>query len=158
MLVSGLGKAFSQRDLLGTIAAYRILPHNAPYPVFAAAAGLLTACEILLGLGLLSGCFGAGWGSAALFTLFTLAVVTNLLRGRRHIKCGCGLNGAEERLSWAVAARAAMLAVIAALLDLTGWRHPDHAAFVPRLAGAALWLIVLAALRLRTLRPLEDLA
>lgn len=157
LLASGLGKAFSQRDLLGTIAAYRILPRNAPYPVFAAAAWLLTACEILLGLGLLSGRFGAGWGGCALFTLFTFAIVTNLLRGRHHITCGCGLNGSEERLSWAVAGRAALLAVVAALLDLTAWSHPDHAAFVPRMAGAALWLIVLAALRLRAHHFVEEM-
>lgn len=150
LLVSGLGKAFAQRDFLGTVAAYRLLPMRTPYWGYALLAWSVTSAELFIAAGLIFGSMRAALAAAVLFLIFTLAVGINLLRGRRDIDCGCSVGPVGERLSWRVAARAFGLCLLAFLL----WAIAAPSGgewLVSRAAGLLLWLVVLAWISLKTL-------
>jgi hypothetical protein len=92
------------------LADYQLLP-----PVLSApAARLLPLAEAALAMGWLSGSarpLVAGL-TAGLFAVYGAAIAVNLLRGRVHISCGCGLGGtagAEQLLSWGLVLRNALL-------------------------------------------------
>lgn len=148
LLASGLGKVFTHADLLGTIAAYRILPRSAPYAVFDGAAWALAFAEIFCGIGLASGFPPAAWASAVLFLIFAFAVAVNTLRGRREIECGCAIGAGGARISWGVCLRAALLAVLAAGIGATGSADGGSSLFVPRIVGVLFWVLCLAAMSL----------
>ncbi len=89
------------RDIAGfraAVADYALLPRAAVDP----AAVLLIAVELTLGAALLRGgvvTFPAALGTAMLVAVYTAAVAVNLLRGRRHIDCGCTGAAGRQRLS-----------------------------------------------------------
>ena len=93
------------------IADYRLLPQVMVRPV----AGVLPLLEVLVGVTMMFG-FVPPWPSAAaafLFTLFGFAIMTNLLRGRRQISCGCLWFGTESRLKCILVLRNASMAAVA---------------------------------------------
>jgi uncharacterized membrane protein YphA (DoxX/SURF4 family) len=102
--------------LRSVVADYRVLPAIlAP-----AAARIVPIAELTLGLVLLSGLGSpaAAPAAAALFGIYGLAISFNLLRGRAHIDCGCGLgavSGSLRPLSWWLVLRNAALAGLALL-------------------------------------------
>lgn len=102
--------------LQAVVADYRVLP---PFlaPV---TARIVPIAEVALGLLLLSGAgsSAAALATAALFGVYGLAIAANLLRGRAHIDCGCGLgaaSGSLHPLSWWLVLRNAALAALALL-------------------------------------------
>lgn len=125
------------------VAEFRVMPEIL-VPI---AALLLPLLEIVLGIAWL---FLADMRPAALVTLVLLALYTsviafNLLRGRVHIRCGCGFGkpaGGDESLTWGLVIRNAclLLAAIAATLPVsprvTGLL--DHAVLVVALAAVIL--------------------
>lgn len=86
----------SLREFCATVGDYRILPQRLAFP----SALILIGLELALGIAL--------WfpmarslalvGSAGLLTLYATAIGVNLLRGRRHIDCGCSAPGLRQPL------------------------------------------------------------
>lgn len=111
-------KLASREHFRAVLADYRVMP-----PAFVpAAAWAVTGVEGLLGCGwLLSGFVPAvaaatGAATAALLSVYTLAIAINLLRGRVFISCGCGLSVAHsdgQPLSWGLVSRNLLLVALA---------------------------------------------
>jgi hypothetical protein len=81
---------------------------------------VIPAVEILLGAGWLTGVAMniVAPLTAGLFAIYGSAIAINLLRGRLHISCGCGLGGASSEnqpLSWVLVARNTVLLLLALL-------------------------------------------
>jgi hypothetical protein len=101
-------KLRDRESFRAALADYRLLPAR----LVPAAAALVTATELALALGLLA-TPRAAFGAAALLAGYALAIGVNLLRGRRHIDCGCG--GAAQPLSaWLVGRNLVLAAAFAA--------------------------------------------
>jgi hypothetical protein len=136
-------KARSFAVFSAVLADYRLLP-----PVLVApAARLLPLAEAALAIGWLSGrerTFVTVM-TAGLFALYGVAMAVNLLRGRVHISCGCGLgggSGAEQVLSWTLVLRNALLVGLSLLPLLPAAQRPlaalDYATLGAALLTAAL--------------------
>jgi hypothetical protein len=67
----------------------------------------------------------AGFAAALLLVMYALAVLVNLMRGRRNIDCGCG--GTPQPLSYWLIARNITLGLGATLLTLPVTARPLHA-------------------------------
>jgi hypothetical protein len=82
-------KLRAPRAFAAQLAAYRLLPDAASLPAALALAAAELGAAVALCLPALA---RAGAGVAALLLgLYTGAIATNLVRGRRAIDCGCGL-------------------------------------------------------------------
>lgn len=108
------GAAQKLRDLdalAGAVEQYRLLP--AAFSV--AAARALAAAELAAGVLLLPVPTRATGAllAALLLAAVTLAVATNLLRGRAAIDCGCGGPAGGQHLSWGLVLRNAVLGAAA---------------------------------------------
>lgn len=107
VLLLGAWQKLREREVfIDAVAQYRLLP-AAWVPAVATALPLLEAAA---GLALL---FAASRLVGVVLSLFVLAVVTgavvtNLLRGRTEIDCGCG--GPGQRIGWGLVARNGVLA------------------------------------------------
>lgn len=120
------------------LADYQVLP----VAVIWVTARLIPALEALLGLAWL-----AGWAlplvasvTAGLFAVYGLGIAINLLRGRLHIDCGCGLGGPTRKggtLSWLLVARNGLLIAV----SLLAWIPPAQ-----RQLGGVDWLTTVAGL------------
>ena len=125
------------------LADYRLLPPNLVAP----AARLLPLAEAALAIGWLSDRarpFVAAL-TAGLFALYGVAIAVNLVRGRVHINCGCGLggeSGADQLLSWSLVLRNALLVGLSLLPLLPVAQRPlsalDYATLGAALLTAAL--------------------
>ncbi len=95
----------------GVVQRYRLLP----VALAKAAAALLVAIEAAVGVALWLPAFAAPAALAAfgLLSLYSAAIGINLLRGRRHIDCGCGRPGSVRPLSSALLVRNAGLGLAA---------------------------------------------
>jgi hypothetical protein len=92
------------------VADYRLLPAR----LAAIAALALVVFEAALGLALLMGSLRvpALWGTAALLALYAVAIGANLLRGRRHVDCGCVGPALRQPLSgWLVSRNGVLIAL-----------------------------------------------
>lgn len=110
-LTAGVSKWRALDTFEGVVQNFRLLPERAVRPV----AYTLPVVELAAAVALLvpaSRSF-AGWLLAALLCVFTLAVVMNLLRGRREIDCGCFSSELKQTLSWWLVARNVALAGLA---------------------------------------------
>ncbi len=112
-LVAGIDKLRHRALLPGVIANYRLLPAALVAP----AAALLPPAELALAAGLMVGLVTGNllWpalAAAALLLLFAAAMAINIVRGRRHIDCGCGHAGLRQRLGWGQVARNIVLALL----------------------------------------------
>ncbi len=106
--------AHKLRDVTGfraALAAYELLPQRC----VEAAAGLLIVAEVAIGGGLLvpAVATGAALTAASLLGVYAAAIAINLLRGRRHIDCGCVGAAARRPLSSVLVARNGVLVVVA---------------------------------------------
>jgi hypothetical protein len=131
-LLAGVDKLRHRALLPGVIANYRLLPAALVAP----AALLLAPVELAVAAGLLLGV--KPWAPLAamgLLLLFAGAMAVNILRGRRHIDCGCGHAGLRQALGWGQVAR--NVALVAALLPAL--------AFGPAMLGAADTAMAMAA-------------
>ena len=109
-------KLASARQFAAVVEDYRLLPR----PLAPLVARTFPALEILLGLGWISG-FAISMvapATAVMFGVYTAAIAINILRGRVHISCGCGLGSAateNQPLSWALVLRNLLLIAISLL-------------------------------------------
>jgi len=107
---AGVQKIRYRAQLGGVIGNYRLLP-DALVPVVS---WLLPPLELATGIALLVPSSWSALGAGCLLVLFTVAIVTNLLRGRRHIDCGCFQSELRQELGWELVLRNAVLLGIAA--------------------------------------------
>ncbi|MGF9910181.1 MauE/DoxX family redox-associated membrane protein [Brevibacillus porteri] len=86
---------------------YKILPERS-IRFFAV---LDTYSELLIGLLLIFGLYysWAALAGSGLLLLYSVAIVVNLLRGRREISCGCGGIVGNHNLSWVLVSRNVLL-------------------------------------------------
>lgn len=118
---------------------YQLLPGWLCRP----AAWLIVFAEGALAVGWLSR-YGIGWVAAltaGLFALYGTAIAANLLRGRIHISCGCGLGGGaagDQLLSWWLVLRNALLVAVSLLPLLPLEQRPLHLLDWATLGAAAL--------------------
>jgi uncharacterized membrane protein len=117
---AGWHKLSEPHAFLSVLAAYRIVPER----LLDFAARAVPVAEIALGTGLLvSATRGPALaGVVALMLAYSGAIAANLLRGRRHIECGCG--GSIQPLSWGLVARNGVLAAAAAAAGGGGVDRP----------------------------------
>jgi hypothetical protein len=90
---------------------YRLLPP----PLVPAAHPAVVAAELLVGAMLVAtGARAAGLAAAgAVLLVYGGAIAANLVRGRRHIDCGCLGAAGREALSWGLVVRNGTLALAA---------------------------------------------
>ena len=112
LLVSAGMKLASGPAGRAALATYGIRDENLQSVLWAA----LGAGEAGLAVCLIAGAEAAAWATAALFAVFCAAQGVVLLQGRGGAPCGCF--GAKGRVSSASVGRAALLAVVAAILPL----------------------------------------
>lgn len=115
-LTAAYGKLRHRLVFQGVVANYRLLPERAA-SVFALT---LPPVEAAVAAGLLF--TSDSWpvlAAATLLTLFAFAMGINIVRGRRHIDCGCFQSALKQTLSWTLVARnmgvALLLASLAAI-------------------------------------------
>ena len=117
-LVGAAHKGVRFAEFCATFREYRVLPESLTAPL----AALIVGLEIGLGVALLTpiGRSLALGGSAGLLLLYAAAIGLNLVRGRRHIDCGCMGPGYRQPLSeWLVARNLAVAtAALAGLLPV----------------------------------------
>ncbi len=112
-LVGFFHKVTAPASFLATLRAYRLLPDALSLVV---AYGLIAA-ELVTACGLLMNSVLGSISAAALLTLYALAILVNLLQGRRDIDCGCAGPYVRQTLSgWLVVRNIGLIA--AALLTL----------------------------------------
>jgi len=145
------------RDVDGfaaAVAGYRILPARLARP----AALSFLALELALAPALLSPPLraAAGLAAAALLGLYAFAIAVNLVRGRRHIDCGCSGPDGRQAISGPLAARNALLAsaalALAAPVAARPWLWLDS---LTLLAAVSVSACLYAATNALLARPLE---
>ncbi|CAN5384593.1 hypothetical protein BH10PSE13_BH10PSE13_10960 [soil metagenome] len=136
-LTAGMEK-FRHRALLpGVIANYRLLPQRLVAPVSA----MLPIAEMAVGAALLVGFTPAPVLAAMLLLgLFAGAMAINILRGRRHIHCGCGRAELQQSLGWPLVARNLLL--IALIVPRLGVTQPLGLAEIVMAAAGGLLLFL----------------
>jgi hypothetical protein len=95
----------------GALVNYRILPE----PIAIAIAPIVPVAELAAAVAIAlpqTRALGTAL-TVALLIAFTAAIAANLIRGRRHVDCGCFGAALRQELSWWLVARNAALAVVA---------------------------------------------
>ena len=116
LLLASVHKLAEISRFQAVLADYRVLPAV----VVPAVAVVVPVFEAVLGLAWLFAptALVPAIATAALLVLYTLGIVTNLLRGRVHISCGCGFGnavGTGDSLSWGLVLRNVLLVSAAAV-------------------------------------------
>jgi hypothetical protein len=140
-LSAALGKMRNWRIFRGVVANYRLLPQGLVGPVTYALPPLEAAIGATLATGLL-----APWAESAaavLLSAFAVAIGINLLRGRRHIDCGCFQGTLRQPLRWALVSRNVLLALLLIAAGAAPSGIPDAWTMVNGLlAGGALFVVL----------------
>lgn len=111
-LFAAFGKIRHRLAFQGVVSNYRLLPEIV-VPVFAMLLPLFeagVAAALILAPPPVPEVSGA-----VLLCVFAAAMAINLVRGRRHIDCGCFQSALKQTLSWTLVARNAGLALLLAL-------------------------------------------
>jgi len=108
-LSAALGKIRHRLAFEGVVANYRLLPEIA-VPAFALLLPLVEAA--IAGALLFAPPFWPEAGAALLLVVFAAAMAINILRGRRHIDCGCFQSALKQTLNWTLVVRNAGLAML----------------------------------------------
>jgi hypothetical protein len=104
--------AHKTRDLAqfrATLADYRLLPDA----IVPAAVGLVVGVELAIAVALVAFPAPGLVAAAALLAVYAAAIAINLVRGRRHIDCGCAGPAARQAISGWLVARNVVLATLA---------------------------------------------
>jgi hypothetical protein len=139
-LSAAIGKMRSWPIFQGVVANYRLLPQVLVGPVTYALPPAEAAIGAILPTGLL-----APWaeGAAALLlAAFAVAIGINLLRGRRHIDCGCFQSTLKQPLRWTLVSRNVLLALLAAAAAAPSGRPDGWTLVNGLLAGGALFVVL----------------
>jgi uncharacterized membrane protein YphA (DoxX/SURF4 family) len=138
---AAIGKMRNWPIFQGVVANYRLLPQVLVRPV----TYFLPPAEAAIGATLPTGLF-APWAEAAaalLLGVFAVAMGINLLRGRRHIDCGCFQGTLKQPLSWVLVSRNALLALLLVAAAAAPSGRADAWAVVNGLlAGGALFVVL----------------
>jgi hypothetical protein len=138
---AAIGKMRNWPIFQGIVANYRLLPQFLVGPV----TYVLPPAEAAIGAILATGLF-APWAEAAaalLLGVFAVAMGINLLRGRRHIDCGCFQSTLKQPLSWTLVSRNALLALLLVAAGAAPSGRSDAWALVNGLlAGGALFVVL----------------
>lgn len=110
LLVGAWQKLRDPDTFLAAVEAYGLVPAGLVAPL----SRLLPLLEVVAGFSLVIEPLRAPGAVLALglLALVTAAVIWNLLRGRRDISCGCGGIEDDQTLSWTLAFRNALLALL----------------------------------------------
>jgi hypothetical protein len=125
------------RELL---AAYEILPAT----LISLADPLVPLLETLAAVALLTGCFearvkpAAGVAAAMIVGVYAAGIGINLLRGRKHLDCGCTPAGERRAIGAWMVARNSLLASLALLTALPGGARPLGLIDAPILIGGVI--------------------
>jgi methylamine utilization protein MauE len=121
LLAAGVTKLGKRREFVGIVRNYRLLPES----MVGFVGGMIPALETIVAVGLLFGVLTSWFAPTALglFILFGSAVAINLLRGRRHISCGCFGPQQSQRLTWGLVIRNVVLGGFAGVI----WVMPTGA-------------------------------
>lgn len=132
---AGWSKLRSPEAFEGVVYNFRILPERAAGPF----ARLLPLAELAVAVGLILPVtrMAAATVALALLAVFCVAIVVNLIRGRREIDCGCFRSTLKQHLSGGLILRNGLLAGLAGLLV---WQSGTTSQ-----AQAVLWLVGAAA-------------
>ena len=117
-LLAAVHKLTALATFRASLLGYQLLPGVLVSP----ASIVVPAFEALLGAAWLLAVSPVltAFASAALLTAYTVAIAINVLRGRIHIDCGCGMTssaGRDQQLSWGLVVRNLLL--IIAVLSAT---------------------------------------
>ncbi len=138
---AAIGKMRNWPIFQGVVANYRLLPQVLVVPV----TYVLPPAEAAIGATLPTGLF-TPWAEAAaalLLGVFAVAMGINLLRGRRHIDCGCFQGTLKQPLSWILVSRNALLALLLVAAGAAPSGRAEAWAVVNGLlAGGALFVVV----------------
>jgi len=107
-LAGAAGKLRDRHVFVAVVQAYGLLP----VPTVVVFSFLVMLAELAVGIALwLPPAWPlAQWAGLGLLGVVTGAVIVNLLRGRTDLDCGCGGAGGDQRLSWGLVLRNALLA------------------------------------------------
>jgi hypothetical protein len=140
-LSAAIGKMRNWQIFRGVVANYRLLPQVLVGPVTYA----LPPAEAAIGAALPTGLL-MPWPAAAaagLLSVFAVAMGINLLRGRRHIDCGCFQGTLKQPLRWTLVSRNALLALLLTAAAAAPSGRPDGWTVVNGLlAGGALFVVL----------------
>ena len=118
--MAALHKLRDAASFRATLAEYRMVPQA----LVRATATIVIAVEVVVAVAVLRpGTYAAaGVAAAVLLCVYSVAIATNLARGRRHIDCGClGPSSGQGLTPWLLIRNAALVAGSAAvLLPTTG--------------------------------------
>jgi len=132
-LIAFLHKVGAPASFVTTLKAYRLLPDG----LALIAAYALIAAELVAAFALLVNSVFGSIAAVSLLAIYALAILVNLLRGRRDIDCGCSGPYVRQTLSgWLIARNIGLIAV--ALLTMLP-------AAEPRNLGVLDWFTSLAA-------------
>ena len=113
MLMAGVPKLLDISRFVEIVRGYQLLPGRIVNWV----GRLLPIWEIVIGLALLANIFRfwAALSALCLFLVFCGAILTNLMRGRSYIPCGCFGVSKDHELSWKLVMRSGFLGGMAVL-------------------------------------------
>lgn len=142
LLTAGVTKLRHWHEFTGVVGNYRLLPEG--WSV--AAAALIVPTEILFGAALIFriGMPFAALASAALLTIFAIAMGINILLGRTSIDCGCFRSTLRQPLEWRLVARNVVLAAASLACGYVSQGSYDLLWAQAALAGLVLFVIYLA--------------
>ncbi|MBS1093111.1 MauE/DoxX family redox-associated membrane protein [Gluconobacter wancherniae] len=129
-------RLFNLKRAVAAVGAYRVVPPHLAWPV----TFLLVLLEIIVGLWLVMGVkkVGAAVMAAGLLAIFAGAMIVNIARGRRDLKCGC-LPGLHATVS----GRTAWLNILLANIILYLGMMPRPTSFIEDWVGMALGGVIL---------------
>ena len=106
MLSAAMLKVRRFDDFQRALVGYKLLPTASSKPAAYAIVSAEFAAGLAAAAGLLAGYVAAG----LLIAIYAAAMAINLLRGRRHIDCGCG--GAPQPIGWWLVTRNVVLVAV----------------------------------------------
>lgn len=133
--VAGAHKLRARAAFAETLAGYRLLPEGTVGP----ASLFLPFVECLIAAGLLvpGTRASAGLAGSALLIAYAVAMGINLLRGRRHLDCGCLGPRGGGMISGALVLRNALMAVALCVTAAARWSaHSMNWLDIGTMAGA----------------------
>ncbi|CAH8247970.1 hypothetical protein WJ0W_005225 [Paenibacillus melissococcoides] len=141
-----LHKALNYREHIRIMNAYQMVPARFIVPSFIAFA----AAELALGLSLLLRGITVyhAVSLCSLLSVYTFAIGFNLMRGHRHINCGCGGILENEQLNWGLVLRNLLLSFSVVVLWKFRSSYAGEIALIHKLELFMLSLILFSLLYL----------
>lgn len=117
-LVSSLSKLRHPRHFVASVADYKLLPRSFERPF----AHSLPWLELVMGMLLMLGYAVRPVAvlSMALLLVFILAMIINLVRGRKELDCGCYGRFHRQKIGWKIITRNVVLSLLLLALALWG--------------------------------------